>query len=217
MPRLRRRGFTLIELLVVVAIITILAGILFPVFAEARDAAKRANCISNLKQIALAHQMYVQDNDETLPSWYIVGPTGFQIWPAYLRPYYRDARILDEGLTSAAEKKTMSWIADYTLCAWGPGGDNTLANPYWRWPGAPWDRAGQRPMRMAEVRRPPETMQFTDGTTGSGSTTILRRHRNGMLNGAFLDGHARLVTDAEWNRLAHDDQGYYYTVAAADR
>ena len=38
-----------------------------------------------------------------------------------------------------------------------------------------------------------------------------------MLNGAFLDGHARLVTDAEWNRLGHDSQGYFYTVAAADR
>ena len=72
-------------------------------------------------------------------------------------------------------------------------------------------------MLMAQVPRPAETLQFTDGTTGSTSTTILRRHRNGMLNGAFLDGHARLVTDAEWNRLGHDSQGYFYTVAAADR
>src|SRR5438105_1891608 len=45
------RGFTLIELLVVIAIIVILAGILFPVFAQAREKARQAGCLSNLKQI----------------------------------------------------------------------------------------------------------------------------------------------------------------------
>src|SRR5260370_15994529 len=98
MPRLYRYGFTLIELLVVIAVIAILAGILLPVFAQARDAARRANCISNLRQIALAHQMYVQDNDDALPSWYIVGSGGYKISPEFLSPYYRDPRILDEGL-----------------------------------------------------------------------------------------------------------------------
>src|SRR5437870_13594951 len=131
MPRRMRAGFTLIELLVVVAIIAILAGILFPVFAQARDAAKRANCISNLKQIALAHQMYVQDHDDTLPSWYIVGPHSYIIWPEFLSPYYRDPKILDEGLTSKDEKKENNWLADYSLCSWGPGGDNTQEKPYW--------------------------------------------------------------------------------------
>jgi prepilin-type N-terminal cleavage/methylation domain-containing protein/prepilin-type processing-associated H-X9-DG protein len=218
MSRLRRYGFTLIELLVVIAVITILASILLPVFAQARDAARRANCISNLKQIALAHQMYVQDNDEALPSWYIVGPQGYQIWTEYLSPYYRDPRILDEGLTSPAEKQKTAWLADYVLCAWGPGGNGTAANPYWRWPGSlVGERNALRPMKMAEVRRPSETMQFTDGSTSHYDSYIVRRHRNGMLNGAFLDGHARLVTDAEWNRVAHDNQGYYYDVAAADR
>jgi prepilin-type N-terminal cleavage/methylation domain-containing protein/prepilin-type processing-associated H-X9-DG protein len=218
MPRLYRYGFTLIELLVVIAVITILASILLPVFAQARDAARRANCISNLKQISLAHQMYVQDNDDALPSWYIVGPQGYQIWTEYLSPYYRDPRILDDGLTSPAVKQKTAWLADYVLCAWGPGGNGTPANPYWRWPGSlVGDRSALRPMKMAEVRRPSETMQFTDGTTSHYDSYIVRRHRNGMLNGAFLDGHARLVTDAEWNRVAHDDLGYYYDVAAADR
>jgi prepilin-type N-terminal cleavage/methylation domain-containing protein len=46
----RSRGFTLIELLVVIAIIAILAAILFPVFARAREAARKATCISNVKQ-----------------------------------------------------------------------------------------------------------------------------------------------------------------------
>jgi len=64
----KRRGFTLIELLVVIAIIAILAAILFPVFARAREAARKATCLSNLKQIALACLMYAQDYDEVLPS-----------------------------------------------------------------------------------------------------------------------------------------------------
>jgi prepilin-type N-terminal cleavage/methylation domain-containing protein len=63
----KNRGFTLIELLVVIAIIAILAAILFPVFARAREAARKATCLSNLKQIALAAIMYAQDYDEVLP------------------------------------------------------------------------------------------------------------------------------------------------------
>src|SRR5688500_14415836 len=66
--RARRLGFTLIELLVVIAIIAILAAILFPVFAKAREAARKASCISNLKQIGSAVMMYSQDYDETMPS-----------------------------------------------------------------------------------------------------------------------------------------------------
>jgi prepilin-type N-terminal cleavage/methylation domain-containing protein len=60
-------GFTLIELLVVIAIIAILAAILFPVFAQARERARTATCISNLRQIGVANQMYVQDYDERFP------------------------------------------------------------------------------------------------------------------------------------------------------
>jgi len=57
----RGEGFTLIELLVVIAIIAILAAILFPVFAKAREKARTASCQSNLKQLALASLMYMQD------------------------------------------------------------------------------------------------------------------------------------------------------------
>ncbi len=60
------RGFTLIELLVVIAIIAILAAILFPVFAKAREKARQASCQSNLKQIALAADMYKSDYDQVL-------------------------------------------------------------------------------------------------------------------------------------------------------
>src|SRR4051794_9436341 len=63
-----RRGFTLIELLVVIAIIAILAAILFPVFAQARDKARAATCLSNMKQIGTGMTMYLQDYDEIYPT-----------------------------------------------------------------------------------------------------------------------------------------------------
>ena len=62
-----KHGFTLIELLVVIAIIAILAAILFPVFAQAREKARQTSCLSNMKQIGTACQLYVDDFDETLP------------------------------------------------------------------------------------------------------------------------------------------------------
>jgi len=65
--RAAKRGFTLIELLVVIAIIAILAAILFPVFAQARERARAAACVSNLKQIGLALQQYLNDSDGGFP------------------------------------------------------------------------------------------------------------------------------------------------------
>ena len=63
----RRKGFTLIELLVVIAIIGILAAMVFPVFARARESARKAVCLSNVKNIALAIQMYMSDHNDTFP------------------------------------------------------------------------------------------------------------------------------------------------------
>jgi len=63
-----RKGFTLIELLVVIAIIAILAAMLFPVFARARESARKIQCLANVKNIALAVQMYLTDYDRFPPS-----------------------------------------------------------------------------------------------------------------------------------------------------
>lgn len=69
-----QRAFTLIELLVVIAIIAILAAILFPVFAQAREAARKASCLSNMRQIGTATMMYTQDYDELFPQTGWQGP-----------------------------------------------------------------------------------------------------------------------------------------------
>ncbi|MBI3909824.1 MAG: prepilin-type N-terminal cleavage/methylation domain-containing protein [Armatimonadetes bacterium] len=61
------KGFTLVELLVVIAIIAILVGILFPVFAQAREAGRKTACLSNVRHLGTAYMMYLQDNDETFP------------------------------------------------------------------------------------------------------------------------------------------------------
>jgi prepilin-type N-terminal cleavage/methylation domain-containing protein/prepilin-type processing-associated H-X9-DG protein len=101
MPRISqtvsRSAFTLIELLVVIAIIAILAAVLFPVFAQAREKARQASCLSNMKQISIAALAYVQDYDEMFPSDALVGATapggrfegdwGKDAWVHHFRPY----------------------------------------------------------------------------------------------------------------------------------
>ncbi len=104
----RRHGFTLIELLVVIAIIGILAAMLFPVFARAREAARKIQCLSNVKNIAMAIQMYVTDYDALFPFEH--NPEAVDIWvhggdcsdqdatrnATCANPYLREPVILDE-------------------------------------------------------------------------------------------------------------------------
>src|ERR1044071_3418070 len=99
MKRSGRRGFSLIELLVVIAIIAILAAILFPVFAQARDKARQAACLSNMKQLGLALTLYVQDYDEVLPFQLadvpndFMSPTAAPTWMRAIAPYTKSVAI----------------------------------------------------------------------------------------------------------------------------
>jgi prepilin-type N-terminal cleavage/methylation domain-containing protein/prepilin-type processing-associated H-X9-DG protein len=99
----RKSGFTLIELLVTIAIVSILAAILFPVFARARENARRAGCMSNLKQIGLAIVQYTQDYDEHYPYNYTemgeTPPNGFfngsfgWYWEQSIYPYTKSMNV----------------------------------------------------------------------------------------------------------------------------
>src|SRR3984893_16343165 len=88
---MKKRGFTLIELLVVIAIIAILAAILFPVFAQAREAARKTTCISNMKQLGLGWLMYAQDYDEANPmTAQCCDVNGNQTyWQSMIEPYVK--------------------------------------------------------------------------------------------------------------------------------
>jgi prepilin-type N-terminal cleavage/methylation domain-containing protein/prepilin-type processing-associated H-X9-DG protein len=102
--RVGPKGFTLIELLVVIAIIAILAAILFPVFAQAREKARQATCLSNMKQMALASRMYLSDYDDTVVPCYLYsvhsaagtgarGAPVLQWWPDLLHPYSKSDKL----------------------------------------------------------------------------------------------------------------------------
>jgi len=133
----RRRGFTLIELLVVIAIIGILAAMVFPVFARARESARKVVCLSNVKNIALALQMYLGDNNDTLPPTesgqaardYVLAVkgewsecTGGKAWQ--MNPYLRWPVIMDEYV-----KNRDVWRCPSAKMEFGP--QAIIGNPNW--------------------------------------------------------------------------------------
>lgn len=109
---MNKRAFTLIELLVVIAIIAILAAILFPVFAQAKSAAKKANAISNTKQVTLSAIMYTTDYDDgILPRYNACGVAGLpnspgattNIWPNLLQPYAKNEGVFVDPAAAGAK------------------------------------------------------------------------------------------------------------------
>lgn len=95
----RQHGFTLTEVIVVIAIIGILTGILFPVFARAKEAARSTSCLSNLHQLGISINLYAQDVDDKSPghsafnaSNTVTIPIGFG-WAGKIYPYAKSAEI----------------------------------------------------------------------------------------------------------------------------
>jgi prepilin-type N-terminal cleavage/methylation domain-containing protein len=138
---LQRRGFTLIELLVVIAIIAILAAILFPVFAQAKQAAKRTVTLSNLKQTVLGNVMYANDFDDTVVTVWQDWPEGmFAIQLLY--PYTKSIDLAWDattGIPNIAGGRPMvptnqwgswgDWTTTGTL-TWSNGGMTVPASNY---------------------------------------------------------------------------------------
>lgn len=227
--RLTRTGFTLIELLVTIAIIAILAAILFPVFARAREKARQASCMSNLKQMGIAFMMYSQDYDERMcPFNYDVDVTGdgvvdYMTWGSFyssedskhhpekalIQPYMKNAQV--EECPSAPE---MSSSAFAPPVAYGYNYSYlTVANT----------GGGRAGVSIAAIESPSETVLLADGARrvsggawggpgyawgpSSGDYRIHARH-SGMANVLWADGHVKAmkVSYALSSATQKDDQ-----------
>lgn len=163
-----KSAFTLIEILVVIAIIAILAAILFPVFARARENARRSSCQSNLKQIGLGVAQYVQDYDETYPlledsgsgGVFLTGtPTALvnkQTWVDRIFPYVKSRQVFHCPSVGGAKGGQTEQFSHYGFTAYterGCNGDLRLDGI-------------KGIMKLSEVQRPSEVIAMSDYREG---------------------------------------------------
>ena len=165
MPRVFRSAFTLIEILVVIAIIAILAAILFPVFARARENARRTSCASNLKQIGLGLLQYTQDFDEKMPFSFF-GAAGDSDaanykWMDAIFPYVRSEQLFDcpsDALSPTYKFRSGQNYGSYAQNgAYGMGGDNQ--NPP--------RSSSSHLVSLAQIVQPAQTVWATDSNNSA--------------------------------------------------
>jgi prepilin-type N-terminal cleavage/methylation domain-containing protein/prepilin-type processing-associated H-X9-DG protein len=225
------RGFTLIELLTVVAIIAILAGILFPVFSQAREKARAASCLSNARQIAMAFSMYNQDFDELYPP--AVDVVNNAWWEGMVGPYIKGGSLggilTCPSAPSRAYAYSMNWSmsgkseatasnpAETILTADGvqaPRLANAVdklpnAGPYffYTYPGLGESMWTVPPNLASGTGDPNATIRtdLPDTDTDQAEGLLRFRHHEGV-NASFVDGHTKYLrkgasTLSQWDPL----------------
>lgn len=216
-----RAGFTLVEMLVVLAIVGILAAILFPAFSSVREASHKAGCASNLKQVGLAIQLYTHDNGGYLPSYH-PSPANCS-WADRVFRYLKSEEILwcpafEEGEYRAG-CAPVEEVGGVRLKYDGSYSLNTLEDAIWE------VGRTQPSVPQQRVRRPSETILVLDGT-GSGyvnpgihkamasvdeleKLNVPDRHGGGD-NVLFADGHVKwlrltdMIGRRQWRASASD-------------
>jgi prepilin-type N-terminal cleavage/methylation domain-containing protein len=167
--RAKRRsggGFTLIELLVVIAIIAILAGMLLPALSKAKEKGKATSCVNSLRQMAIAQQLYMADNDSRFTfTFQVRGNNDFRkAWYNFLHPYQQTTNLI---LCPSRTKKFRELLALYP----SESGDKFISNYAMNfalggcdWPNV-WDAKVWTPRRDSAVRNPAATVMITDSGT----------------------------------------------------
>jgi prepilin-type N-terminal cleavage/methylation domain-containing protein/prepilin-type processing-associated H-X9-DG protein len=186
-PPPSKRAFTLIELLVVIAIISILAAIIFPVFAAAREAARKASCMSNLRQLGKAVAMYAQDDGEVLPNSGSDGRRGDLT--TSLDPYIKSrwGRGIWRCPSHAEDLEFFGWTSSYGYnwqYLFAPGPD---------YPHSGFNGFKNSGLALASLARPADTLMFMDQTAQPGNAqlwTYIERPGD-TTNSAVLKGIGR--------------------------
>jgi prepilin-type N-terminal cleavage/methylation domain-containing protein len=194
----RKAGFTLIELLVVLAIISILAAILFPVFARARENARRASCMFNSKQLALGMLMYAQDYDEKFPTfWYVTAAQPNFTWDNEIFPYVKSDQLYI--CPSAYEGNTRS----YTLNVWIAGWTD------YPFSGKPTGSA-PRELTLAGIPNAANTVMLSEESEPKNTIDLYNlrgRNTGSVIQGGVTWAHKSTAPWGVYTGLSRDDAG----------